>query len=378
MTLLAFRPLLRRTAILLSAVFLLASALVFFSCTKTSPTESTPPELTEPYPWPTSSPQAQGLDAVLIATAIDSIRAKSSVYCLLVVKNDYLVVERYNSYYMQYNDFEIRSASKSFTSALIGIAIREGFIRGVDQKMMEFFPEYDSPNLDPRKREITIEHLLTMKSGLDYTESDDHSGIFNEKTNWLREAINLRQLYNPGERFNYASVNTNILAGIIAKASKMSAREVAQKYLFGPMKISDRGWDQDPQGYHLGGTGMYFTPRDLARFGYLYLHNGTDGSRSVVPAEWVAQSLQTRAERNFVWGTLQNVNYGYQWWTGTSGQDSLFFAAGFGGQFIIVAPRKDMVIVTTANPNVDIPRASEQEDFILSVVTRYILPAATR
>lgn len=372
---LTLRPILRRTATLLSAVSLFISALVLVSCTKSGPTESTPPELIKPYPWVTSSPQVEGLDTALIATAVDSIRAKSYVYSLLVVKNGHLVVERYNGYYTQYNDFEIRSVSKGFTSALIGIAIREGFIRGVDQKMMEFFPEYDSPNLDPRKREITIEHLLTMKSGLDYIESDDHSGIFNEKTNWLREAINLPQKHNPGERFNYASVNSNILAGIIAKAGKMSAREVAKKHLFGPLMIIDRGWDQDPQGYYLGGTGMYFTPRDLARFGYLYLQGGTDGGRSVVPADWVQRSLQPRAGRNFTWGTLQDVNYGYQWWTGRSGQDLLFFAAGFGGQFIIVVPQKNMVIVTTANPNVDIPRASEQEDFILSVVTRYILPA---
>jgi CubicO group peptidase (beta-lactamase class C family) len=350
-------------------------ALSLISCKETPPSSPEPSVTAQPYSWKTSSPQDQNLDPDTIATALREMGAKNYVQSFLLVRNGYLVAEQYSSPLGRYLHASIASVTKSFVSALVGIALREKYIDSLGQKLVDFFPEYFTPATDPRKRDITLEHLLTMRAGFDYIETQDHSAIFNDGTDWMKESINLRLLYNPGQTFSYASPQAHLLSGILTKATRMSTRDFADKFLFTPLAISEVSWPKDPQGYYFGGSGMEFYPRDLARFGYLYLNGGSAGNQSVIPTEWVERSTRPQVYLNTSWGDIQSVQYGYLWWTGLWRTDSLFMAVGYAGQFIIVDHRLNMVIVVTSDLNADAPEADARESAILDIVTRNVLTA---
>jgi CubicO group peptidase (beta-lactamase class C family) len=297
---------------------------------------------------------------------------KSNVllYSFLVVRNDSLIFE-YSPGFQKENDFEIHSAAKSFVSALIGIAIDRGIIRSVQERVLSFFPEFDTTGIDPRKRDWTIEHLLTMRSGLNWDEAADHTALFTENVNWLYTTLKIPLRYAPGERFLYTTPNVHVLSGILTRATGKSTYDFAEKYLFAPLKISVRSWSTDPQGIYVGGTGMTFTPRDLARLGQLYLHNGSLGGTQIVSSQWIQQTLVPRNLTNLTWGDLTSVNYGYLWWNNNDGRDSLFMAAGFGGQFIFVVPARNMVIVTIGTDNVTSYQANVNEAVIIGIAKKY-------
>jgi CubicO group peptidase (beta-lactamase class C family) len=192
---------------------------------------------------------------------------------------------------------------------------------------------------------------------------------------WVGYALNLPLRYDPGQVFHYASIQTNLLSAILAKASGMSTKAFADKHLSGPLGISFPKWYQDPQGYYLGAHAMYVSPRDMARFGYLYLQKGRIGDRQIVPAAWIEESWQRTGRSGWNWASLENEGYGYQWWMGKLGGSDIFYAAGKGGQFIIVAPELEMVIVTTSNGDYWVESGAQNQD-ILRLVDRYILQAA--
>lgn len=298
------------------------------------------------------------------------MRNTSFLWSFLVVRNDSLILEYYSTYQKE-NDFDIHSAAKSFTSALVGIAIDKGIIKSVQDKILSFFPDYDTTGIDPRKRDWTIEQFLTMRSGFDWDEAADHSSLYTDNVNWIYTSLGLPLKYAPGERFVYATPNVNLLSGIITRASGMSTYQFAEKYLFTPLRISVRSWVQDPQGVFTGGAGMSFTPRDLARLGQLYLHNGVCDGVQVVSRQWVQQTLIPRNQTNTTWGDLPSVNYGYLWWNNYQPPDSIFMAAGFAGQFVFVVPSKNMVIVTIGNDNYPIDQASANETVIIGIAKKY-------
>ena len=327
----------------------------------------------EPYPWPLSTPAAQGMDTAKVAAGLQQIKTNSFIYSFLVVKNDSLVVEYYVGSYQKDNDFEIFSASKSFTSALIGIAIDKGIVRSAQDKILSFFADFDTANIDPRKRDWTIEHFLTMRSGIDWDESADHSTTFTSNANWMHAALGLPLKYAPGDEFIYTTPNANVLSGILTRVAAMSTYKFADANLFGPLKISVRTWPTDPQGIYAGGTGMRFTPRDLARFGQLYLHDGFLDGQQIVSRDWIRQSLVPRNPQNTTRGGFSAINYGYFWWADYEDQDSLFMAAGFGGQAVYVDRGQNMVIVTIANPDAPTRQGDINELNIIDILKKYFL-----
>ena len=355
-------------------LFLVLSVLA--GCKESSTSAETPsvPTFThrDPYSWPISTPAAQGLDTARVSAGIDEIGKSPFILSFLLVRNDLLVLEHYNGY-LKENDFQIHSATKSVMSALVGIAVDRGIIRSTQEKILSYFPDLDTSGIDPRKRDWTIEHFLTMRSGLDWEETADHSSIFTEKVNWLHTALRLPLKYAPGERFTYTTPNANVLSGILTRVSGMSTYEFAEKYLFQPLGISVRDWLTDPQGVFAGGTGSRFSPRDLARFGQLYLHNGLIDGKQIVSRAWIQQSLIPRNQQPLVWGDFASVNYGFLWWNNYSSQDSLFMASGFAGQFIIVVPAKNMVIVTIGEDNVSATQADVNERKVIGIVRKYFL-----
>lgn len=356
-------------------ILMLAVGFCFISCRQ----NGTEPDVHISYPpryqWKTASLVSQNIDSVKIDSAIFLFNENRNLFSFVLVRNGFLVKEFYQPQLFADNEFELRSATKSFVSALVGIALNNGLIDSLDQSMISFFPEYDSPNLDPRKREITIRHLLTMRAGFNYNDNNPSPTLFTAKDHWVQQTIELPLLFNPGERFYYASVQTHLLSAIITKQSGMSTLEFGNKYLFAPAKIRIGKWDQDPQGIYFGGSGMVMTPRDMARFGHIMLQNGFADSSSLIPSEWIKKTIVPNNSANSMWGDFTAMNYGLSWWTNYSIIDSIYFAAGYGGQLIIIVPSKNTVIVTTANTYLPTELIGEQEEEIIRIICRHILPA---
>jgi len=331
------------------------------------------PEIVTSTEWRTSEPEPQGLDAVTLQGACQAAEELGYVNSLLVVRNGYLVLERYYHGHDQYDPHPVQSVSKSFLSSLTGIALRESHLDSLDQRIIEFFPEVDTLDLDERKRTITIRHLLTMQAGFDH----DHN-VFSEvynSANWVLATWNLPLISNPGEGFAYNTFEPHLLSVILTRATAMSSYEFACSVLFEPLGIQCLGWEQDPQGYYFGGTGMWFTPRDMAKLGYLYLRQGSLGGQ-IVPEEWVAESLEDHSGMGYwEWGAVKKLGYGFLWWLGQIDGYEIFTALGHGGQFILCIPELEMIVVTACSSDVDSETADVQERAVLSIIAQHILPA---
>ncbi len=323
------------------------------------------------YNWPTSSPEAQGLDGDILKGAFDEAGKKSYMYSLLVVKNGFLVSEAYYNYRDENTMDLIFSATKSFVSALIGIAIEEGFIDSLDQKMMDFYPEYDNSNLDPRKRDITIRHLLTMQSGFDH--ESNIGGTVDTAPNMIAAIIASELRFDPGTDFIYSSHGSHILSGIITKATGMSTLNYAVEKLFTPIGVQTMVWSTDQNGVTFGGSGLYLSPRDMARFGYLYMENGYLDLKQIVPAEWIEHSVQNHRNYTEPWEEMDDVGYGFQWWTGRFDEYPVYFASGFGGQWILNVPDLNMIIVATMNAFTE--NNWQQMESLIPIIYNNILPA---
>lgn len=356
------------------SLLFLSLCVVLVACKKNI-TDVPLPKVSTSYQWKSSTLQAQQVDSVLLDSALQAFSSREYLYAFVLVRNSFLVKEMYRNPFTPGNDFELRSATKSFISALVGIALKNGLIDSISQTMISFFPEYDSPALDPRTRTITIKDLLTMRAGFNYSESNPNTALYSPTSNWVKTTIELPLLYDPGTTYNYSSVQAHLLSAILTKVSGMSTLEFGSKYLFTPAHISVKDWYTDPQGIYFGGAGISMKPRDMARFGDIYVHNGVMDGTLYFPREWISQTVQPSAERKFPWRGFSNVNYGFLWWTNTGIPDSLFFAAGSGGQYIIVVPSKNAVIVTTANANVTSSAAAQQEDDIADIISRFVIPS---
>ena len=328
-----------------------------------------------PYSWPTATPQSQGLDAAMLEQAAALARDRPYTLSLLVIRNGFLVSENYFNGATMNAAFHIHSASKSFTAALFGVALGRRLIGSLDGRLLDWFPEYADASLDPRKYSITLRHLLTMRAGFAWEEDDAHWAAYDSSADWCRYAIQLPLTWNPGETFHYCTPETNLLAAVIAKACGTDLRSFAESSLFAPLGITVGHWYQDPQGYYTGGHEMYFVPRDLARLGDLYLHDGVIGGQRVLPEGWVAESLRRTADSDWDWTPLQEPGYGYQWWLGRLASREVFFASGKGGQLVLCVPSLQMIVVTTNNGE-SWQTEWQQIQETLALLARYVLPAA--
>jgi CubicO group peptidase (beta-lactamase class C family) len=335
-------------------IILIPSSLIFLIITFPVPTLSRSYE--SPYEWPEADPEDYGFLVSRLESTYSIAEHMPYLRSMLVIRHGILVIERYFNDGTRNAAFHIHSASKSFTSALIGIAFREGLLESMDQKLLDFFPEYTTPDLDPRKKNIKIKHLLTMTAGFNFNDTGDEWVSYASSEDWVKYAIELPLLHSPGEDWHYSTPQTNLLSAILTRVANMSTWDFAEQYLFEPLQISIRYWHQDPQGYYTGGHEMYFVPRDMARLGFLYLNNGSIDEEQIIPSEWVQESLQDYAGgrvdeamgSSFYW----NVGYGYQWWLQKLGDYDTFSARGHGGQFIVCIPELDMIVVTTATGTV--------------------------
>ena len=325
--------------------------------------------------WPVSTPQAQGMNEDMLVAGYDAAEDLPYIYSLLVVRHGFLVAEQYfngNSINIPNN---VQSVSKSFLSALTGIALREGYLDSLNHRMLDYFPEYVTPSIDSAKYDITLRHLLTMRAGFGPDESV-YVQITNS-SNWVQTTLNLPLSYAPGSRTIYSTCEAHLLSVILTKASGTSTRSLVDEFLCEPLGITLAFWPQDPQGYHVGGNNMGFTPRDLAKFGHLYHHEGLFNGIQIVPKAWVDSSFaNSTGHQGTSWGDLVKYGYGYFWWLGELSGHPVRFALGYGGQYILLVPDLDMIVVSTADWYYNRTTADEHERAILHIMATYILPAA--
>jgi CubicO group peptidase (beta-lactamase class C family) len=296
-----------------------------------------------------------------LSKILHKAKEMSFLKSLIILKNDRVVVEEYlnGASPDQLND--IRSASKSILSAVLGCAINDGYIDSIDQKIIDFFPGYKSDKLDPRVYDLKIRHLITMRSGFDIKESGKVYRRLYESDHWIEHILNLPFKSDPGKKFNYHSFNTHLLSATITKATGMSTLEYATQSLFAPLGITKVHWEKDPDGYYIGGWGLSMTAKDMAKFGALYLNGGLYMGIQIIPTEWIKSSTteKTGMIGTYYSGWNKAYGYGYLWWVRRlDNKIDIPFAMGHGGQRIAIIPNANAVMVTQAEPNPKPPKSS--------------------
>lgn len=275
--------------------------------------------------------------------SLDEIFNIGTVQSLVIQKNDQIIYEEYRGSIDGDEPTNIKSASKSIISLLVGIAIDKGFIEGVDRTIGDFFPEYFEENPDSAKAAITIRDLLTMRSGLETTSFRNY-GRWVMSSNWVDFTLDQPFAEQPGGRMIYSTGTSHLLSVILTKATGMSTRAFANEYLFGPMDIRIGGWDRDPQGYYMGGNNLAVAPLDLLKIGELMMNVGEYGGQQLISKDWIMESVQVYTRSNF-----NPYNYGYMWWRRPVGNYQIFFAWGNGGQYIMILPELDAIISITSD-----------------------------
>lgn len=264
-----------------------------------------------------------------------------------MIKNGYLIEENY--FGKQGKDVlnPIYSVSKSLTSTLIGIAIQEGFIESIDEIVLDFFPDYEFENADSAKNNMTIYHLLTMTSGLDWDEWwVSYSSIRNDLTavkaqsDWVQYILDKPMVHDPGTVIDYNTGASHILSAILDRSTD-GYEAFANEYLFDPLGIEDYFFQTDPQNIVRGGEGISLRSIDMAKLGYFYSMNGSWNGVSILSPEWISSATTPIFEFDPVY------SYGYQWWIAQSTKYETFFAWGWSGQRIFVIPERELVGVFT-------------------------------
>lgn len=302
------------------------------------------------------TPESHGMDSAVLEQ-LHAALPGSGIHAVVTVKDGVIIDEYYAEGYDAGHVFEFYSVSKSVTSALIGIAIEEGVIGGVDDPVAAYLPELLEQ--EERKHALTLRQLLTHTSGLEWYEwggGYSNWAEFRSAGNWVDYILGRQLIYQPGSVFQYSTGNTHLLSAVLQSATGIAQEEYCRTRLFEPLGIGEEAhWRTDPQGIADGGNGLFMTARDAARLGQLYLDGGAWQGRQLVPAAWVEQS--TTAWNN---GAGDGTGaYGYQWWIRpfTSGEFGThatpypavsyeaYYAFGHAGQYILVVPKLRLVAV---------------------------------
>jgi CubicO group peptidase (beta-lactamase class C family) len=329
--------------------------------------------------WPSASPDAEGLDAAVLSRFDAELARGEQGYVdgMLVIRHGRIVYEKryapdydglfatapdrtpglYNYYDPRWHPWyergalhTLQSVSKSVTSALVGIAIARGEIPGVEAKALPYFADY-KVDADPRRGRWTIEKLLTMTSGIrwdedtvPYTDPANSCAGMEASRDWVQFVLDQPMAAEPGEVFVYNSGVTELLAAVLKKATGQHADDYAAEHLFRPLGIADFHWKRTPTGHPDTEGGLYLTPRDLAKIGYLFSHDGMWEGRRLLPAGWAAESTRPRVAL----APGAALRYGYQWWSlPAEGRPEHFAAIGYGGQYLLVVPSLELIAVFT-------------------------------
>ena len=301
--------------------------------------------------WEVSTPAEKGLDPMLVAKLYHDAAELETIYGLLVVKDGYLIAEDYFNQGSIGQKALLQSVAKSINSALVGVALDQGCLSSVEEKMIDFFPDYADQIADPRKQQITIRDMLQMRAGFPPEESDPALWEAVLSGDYVHHVVDFPLTSEPGKTFQYSNLTAHWLGIIVARACDANLKSFGQEYLFGPLGAEIGTWKKDLDGYNWAAGEIHVTARDAAKFGMLYLNDGQFAGNQIVPADWVHDSLQTYSEHAYDnIGRFQDIGYGYQWWSATVGDHPVNFAWGHGGQLIVLLEEQNMVVVVTADP----------------------------
>lgn len=307
------------------------------------------------WDWPVSTPEKEGFDAAALDALVADIRQDKllpRLHYLVLVRHGRLVLEENFHGWGPGKLHMLQSVSKSFTSALVGIAIERGEFKGVDEKVLDFFPDLkDISNLDERKRAMRLEDILTMRTGTDYHESgpdSPHERLNHLTKGWDRFYLDRPMVQAPGTGFQYDSGGVILISAMLKRRTGLHAREYAAEHLFKPLGIEKFYWGSNLDGHTHTGGALSLSGRDAAKLGQLYLNKGRWGDVQVVPESWVEGSFRMRVD--LTQPGQPPSGYGYLWWIwapdprGKTGE-YIYAARGRFGQYVVVVPEHDLVVV---------------------------------
>jgi CubicO group peptidase (beta-lactamase class C family) len=302
-----------------------------------------------------STPEQQGMDSRVLNRGLRDLNTETrGLHSLIVARNGCIVLEAYWPPYDRDRKHYLNSATKSVLSALVGIAIHDGKLK-IDEPVLQLLPDYRDRSDDPRKRDITIQHLLTMSSGISWPQTATGENASNEmgkSPDWVRYIIDRPMVAEPGAVTNYSNGDAHLLGAVLQKVTGMTALEFARQRLFEPLGIEDVAWDTDPQGRNIGSAALQMRPRDMLKFGLLYFEHGRFEGRQIVDSRWVDSATTAQVKMPAAGGP---VDYGYYWWLYP--EKGLVEAWGGAGQRISLFRNLGLVIVMTADIPDDRPRS---------------------
>jgi CubicO group peptidase (beta-lactamase class C family) len=329
----------------------------------------------EPIPYPEAD--AQNVDVWELVEATERLSRIDGARGFLVARNGILILEEYFNGIGPDSVMDVRSVTKSFTSALLGIAIAQGFIKSTDDTLGAYLVPGVVESLEPEKAAISVYQLLTMSAGFQWAQgrhgpdfgdwylSDDH----------VQHVLDKPLVTTPGTTFAYSDGMAHLASVVLTEATGRKADEFAAEELFSPTGIPERTWLRGNRGYNFGGVRLHLSLRDMWRFGELYLNHGRVGTTQVVPESWIEES--TRSHLSTDGYSPFGPGYGYFWWIGEGAPYDFFFANGYGGQFIVIVPETRMVVVTQCQPSGYTRAEGDQHWYeTLSTVVEVVIPAA--
>ena len=342
----------RSSALVAFAVLVLAAA------TACSRVHAPPPAVPAHWPsdrWQTASPESEGIDSgTLLDLLAFAAREQTGIHSLLIVRRGRLVFDATFYPYDGETPHDVASVTKSVTTTLLGAALHAGALDRLDRPVVELLRR-DAAALDRAKRDITLEHLASMRSGLACgLEPGERELIAMMRSpDWVGFALDLPMADPPGRRFAYCSPGMHLLSAAITELTRGSEAEFAAHALFAPMGIVAGDWPRDPAGLNHGWGDLRLRPRDMAKLGLLMLHDGGWNGRLLLPAGWAAMATRSRGAAG-----SGGQGYGLGWWVSSGQLTGAFEARGRGGQRILVWPARDLIVVTAGagfEPGVLVP-----------------------
>jgi len=341
--------------------------------------------------WPTSAwrnadPQTLGINPTDLLPLRQSAQEDERIHSLLLARSGYIVFEEYYHGWSANKYHNVNSITKSVTSALVGIALREKLISALDQSIFTFFPEYASLGEQENRKAIHLHHLLSLTSGFQFLGDIDTGGVdtFLEHTVSVENILRRSVVHEPGQVFSYDDLDVHLLSLILTRVTGMSTANFAHTMLFEPLGIwrdeegrpfpwkhglasadaphpwglwneqDDLLWSVDRHGQTIGAFGLQLTTRELAKLGHLYLRQGKWDGQQIIPAEYVQASLRPYSQ------TGRGTDYGYCWYLPPDRRPGTFLAIGFGGQFLACFPDLDLIFAMTAYPDPNKPAAHDE------------------
>jgi CubicO group peptidase (beta-lactamase class C family) len=320
--------------------------------------------ITKTAAFPRCAPHEAGLDETRLTALLEAIRAAGvDLHSILLLHRGQLVLENCAWPYGPDRRQVMHSIAKSFTSAAIGLALEEGRLT-LDAKVVSFFPEYLPPVVDGKLAAMTVEDLLTMKSG---HGAEISGSVWRRiKTSWIAEFFKVPVVHQPGTTYVYSSACSYMLSAILTRVTGQTLHDYLKPRLFAPLGIEGERWDIGSDGINPGGNGLTCKPMDLLKFGALYAQKGEWQGKRILPADWVERSVRPYSDNSG-----RDTGYGYHWFTAANGE---FSGTGLFGQVVVVYPALDMVaVVTSATPG-----ASPCTGQILPLLRNYLAAAVQK